>query len=122
MDWREDGLNPQEENVGSRIQTQLTPLINVDDTNLLLPQLLPQSFSPTSNQPDSDSACSVVIPDELFSAISAENPTFLADDSICPNSSVSSNSQTVPEPNSILGFILLASTGIGVRLFKKIAS
>ncbi|MDJ0732066.1 MAG: hypothetical protein QNJ33_18975 [Crocosphaera sp.] len=118
MNWLEGDQNPQAGNTGSRIQTQLIPLTRVDDPT---GSTTDQSVLPASSLPVSEPTCSEFIPDEIWSVITADDSRFVVDDSICPSSVILANSQGVPEPNSILGFILLGSTGIGVRLLKKIA-
>ncbi|MDJ0845975.1 PEP-CTERM sorting domain-containing protein [Crocosphaera sp.] len=135
MAWPSDAPNPQAGNSGSRIQTQVIPLTRVDDPTLspdnFAPQLAAsQNFIPqlAASQPASDSSCSEPLPAELWQAIYNYDPSFLPEDSCgslqipslnASNTPMLSNQQSVPEPSSILAFLLLGSTGMGVRLLKK---
>ena len=122
MAWRnsssnpQGGQNPQRENVGSRVQAQLIPLIRINDPSAS-PVAEVQGSLPQEAQPAPAPSCSVLVPDELWSALTAEGSGFTVDDSIC--SEGFTPSQTVPEPNSILSFILLGTTGLGIKFLKK---
>lgn len=112
MEW--NGRSPQARNARSLIQTQLIPLQRVNDPN-------PEDISPGSGlpQPGNAETCSTIIPDEIYAVITADGSNFVIDDSICSENQIIPNSQSVPEPTSILSIILLGTTGMGVRLLKK---
>ncbi|MDJ0601784.1 MAG: PEP-CTERM sorting domain-containing protein [Crocosphaera sp.] len=117
MAWPSGTSNPQAENTRSHIQTQLIPLKRIDDpTGSNTPQSIP-IFS--ESEPVSEPACTYSVPDPVWSAMTADDSNFVVDDSICSSNQVTANNQTVPEPTSILGLLLLGSTGIGVRLLKS---
>ncbi len=117
MDWPNNGQNPQAGNVGSRVQTQLVPLTRIDDPSAS-PVAAGQPILPESAEPAPAEACSVLVPDEVWLALTAEDSGFTVDDSICSEAGIAA--QSVPEPNSILSFILIGTTGIGGRFLKKI--
>ncbi|MDJ0660246.1 MAG: PEP-CTERM sorting domain-containing protein [Crocosphaera sp.] len=128
MNWlNNDESSPQARKARSLIQTQLIPLKRVDD-----PNVSPDNFAPApaEGQPIPGNSCSEPLPDEVRQAIYDYDPSFLPDDTCgsfelasfsltASDTPVSSNQQSVPEPSSILAFLLLGSTGMGVRLLKK---